>query len=242
MVTVNGSMLGPHSARRAVLVALKRSQPITAAELAKQFHVTPNALRRHLKTLEAEGVVRYRREVRGVGGPVYAYTLTESGEELFPRAYEEVLTAALDAVQEDRGVDGVVALFERRWSAIAERIRPQMAGLPLPERARAVAEVITSHGYMADVEIDPAGEATIHEHNCAIRAVAERYPEVCAAEARFLEDVLGAVVERRAHLLDGCTSCTYTVNERPRVAASENAMKRTVRTGGAVSRDGGENR
>ena len=49
------------------------------------------------------------------------------------------------------------------------------------------------------------------EHNCAIRAVAERFPEVCAAEARFLESSLGAEVRRESHILSGCGACGYSV-------------------------------
>jgi DeoR family suf operon transcriptional repressor len=50
------------------------------------------------------------------------------------------------------------------------------------------------------------------EHHCAIRAVAERFPEICAAEARFLQHVLGAEVERETHMLDGCVACEYKVH------------------------------
>ena len=32
--------------------------------------------------------------------------------------------------------------------------------------------------------------------------MAERFPEICAAEARFLADVLGAEVDRREHMLE----------------------------------------
>ena len=49
------------------------------------------------------------------------------------------------------------------------------------------------------------------EHNCAIREVAERFPEVCAAEQRFLASVLGGTVERRSHMLEGCGGCEYKV-------------------------------
>ena len=49
------------------------------------------------------------------------------------------------------------------------------------------------------------------EHNCAIQAVAERFPEICAAEARFLAAVLSAEVERREHILGGCSACEYRV-------------------------------
>lgn len=52
-----------------ILVSLKRSQPLTAKELAAIFGMTANAFRRHLKELEVDGFVEYTREVRGVGQP-----------------------------------------------------------------------------------------------------------------------------------------------------------------------------
>jgi DeoR family suf operon transcriptional repressor len=53
--------------------------------------------------------------------------------------------------------------------------------------------------------------ATLTEHNCAIRLVAERFPEICAAEARFLAAVLGGAVQRERHILSGCNACEYRV-------------------------------
>ena len=49
------------------------------------------------------------------------------------------------------------------------------------------------------------------EDQRAIQAVAERYPEICAAEHRFLERVLAAKVDRTAHILGGCAACEYHV-------------------------------
>ena len=54
-------------------------------------------------------------------------------------------------------------------------------------------------------------EAVLTEHNCPIPAVAERFPEICAAEVRYLADVLGAEVERTGHILSGCPACEYRV-------------------------------
>jgi DeoR family suf operon transcriptional repressor len=79
--------------------------------------------------------------------------------------------------------------------------------------------VLSEEGYMAEVTA-LAGSGTLTEHNCAIPAVAERFPEICAAEARFLADVLGAQVERREHMLDGCSACEYHVRFKP---AQENS-------------------
>jgi len=46
-----------------------------------------------------------------------------------------------------------------------------------------------------------------------LRAVAERFPEVCAAEETFLAEFLGAAVERRKHIASGASCCEYCVRE-----------------------------
>src|SRR6267143_1266809 len=156
--------LTAHKGLRAeILLALKRAQPLTAKQLAHQLGVSVNAIRHHLKELEAAGLIGYGREQRGVGAPTFAYRLSPDGEGLFPRAYEETLTQLLQRVAEQGGRQAAVGLFR------------------------------------------------LSEHNCAIRAVAERFPEVCAAEERFLRDVLGAAVERRAHIASGCNACEYVI-------------------------------
>jgi len=201
---------GYRGLRGEVLLALKKAQPLTAKELGALFGVTPNALRRHLKELEAEGVVRYRREVRGVGGPVFAFSLTEAGERLFPRAYDSALNEVLELVRQQMGSEGVVELFRKRWADIAERAKPELALLPLNERAQRLAQLLTSLGYMAEAS---AGEsATLREHNCAIRAVIERFPEICVAEERFLAEVLGAHVTRQTHIAAGANCCEYCIH------------------------------
>ena len=52
------------------------------------------------------------------------------------------------------------------------------------------------------------------EHNCPMQQVAERFPELCEAEARFLAEVLEADVTRSAHIPSGCGACEYIVNPK----------------------------
>jgi DeoR family suf operon transcriptional repressor len=195
-----------------ILVELKKVQPRTVKELARQFQVTPNALRRHLKVLETAGAIQYRTEVRGVGGPVFAYSLSERGEALFPRSYAPVLAEALAVVHAEHGIDGVVQLFRRQWQALSAEARPAVASLPATARAAHLAELRTRQGYMAESEMQSATEGRIREHNCAIREVAQQFPEVCEAESMFFAEVLGAVVERQGHILTGCNACEYLVH------------------------------
>jgi len=213
MLPITTSLAGFRGIRGDVLIAVKKAQPVTAKGLAASFGLTPNALRRHLKELSTEGLVRCARQVRGVGGPVLAYSLTEAGEALFPRAYDSTLTTLLDGVRAQSGPDGVVALFRAQWDHVASGARDKLATLPLNERAQLLAELLTSHGYMAESAASGADEALIREHNCVLRAVAERFPEVCAAEETFLAEFLGAAVERRKHIASGASCCEYCVRE-----------------------------
>ncbi len=208
---------GFRGAKGDILEALKKRQPMSIKDLAAEFGVTANALRRHLKELEADGIVEYRREIRGVGGPVFTYQLTERGERLFPHSYDVVLAQVLESVQRQYGSEAVVELFRGRWREMALRAKPELDLLPLPERARRLAEMLSAMGYMAESSGD-ADSATIREHNCTIQSVAKRFPEVCAAEQRFIGEVLGAEVIRSTHIAKGGSCCEYCVSEPAGIA------------------------
>jgi DeoR family suf operon transcriptional repressor len=210
---------GQKGPRGDVLVQLKRARRLTARELGQRLGISLNAVRHHLKELEAEGLVAYEREHRGVGAPAFAYRLTPAGEALFPRRYEETLTALLDQMVERDGREAAVSLLEAHFSELTRRLKLELVGCTPAERLRALARVLSEEGYMAEVR-GGSVEGTLTEHNCAIPAVAERFPEICAAEARFLADVLGAQVDRREHMLSGCSACEYHVRFK---AAQENS-------------------
>ena len=190
------------------MVELKRAQRLTAKELAVRLGLSPNAVRHHLKELRSEGVVSYERQPRGIGAPAFAYRLTSAGEALFPRRYEETLTEVLDQVAERAGRAMVIGILEGHFSGLGRRLRNALDGTSPGERVEVVARALTGEGYMAEGVATPSA-GTLTEHNCAILAVAERFPEICEAEARFLAEVLGAEVERRTHILNGCSACEY---------------------------------
>jgi DeoR family transcriptional regulator, suf operon transcriptional repressor len=223
MAATSLSLAGFKGTRSDILVALRKEQPLTNKELARQFGLTDNALRRHLTELVDAGLVVYRREQRGLGAPVFAYSLSDAGEALFPRAYVDPLADALEALRDREGTEAVVQLFRRRWDAIAEAAKPRLATLPLHERAQLLAELLAAEGYMSESVAVDGDAATIRHHNCVMREIALRFPEVCSAEAEFIETVLGARVERRQHLKDGCRACEYGAPEGPSVSTLQRA-------------------
>ena len=202
---------GQRGLRSEILLELKRSQPITAKSLGVRFGVSANAVRRHLKELEVEGLVRFGREQHGLGAPAFAYSLTERGEALFPNGYRDALSELLGQVAEKDGRGAVLAMFEQRYAELGRRIKTEMEAAPQEGRLDLVARALTEAGYMAEWRAQD-GVFRLAEHNCAMRALVERFPEICAAEERFLREVLGADVVRQAHIASGCNSCEYAIN------------------------------
>lgn len=197
-----------------VLHELKRAQPLTAQELAGRLGVSANAIRHHLKELEAAGLISYSREQRGVGAPTYAYLLSPQGEALFPKRYLETLTEFLDRLSSKQGREAAVGMLEDHFTDLTLQLQQELGSAAPERRLEAVARVMSDAGYMAEVDARQ-GTFRFAEHNCAIRAVAERYPEVCAAEAKFLQAVLAASVERKAHIVEGCNACEYAITFDP---------------------------
>jgi DeoR family suf operon transcriptional repressor len=228
MEPVSTALPGYRGLRADLLVAIKKLQPVTAKALAAQFSVSTNAIRRHLEELQGDGLLSHQREIRGVGGPAFAYALTDLGEALFPRAYASTLAEALVVVREQAGDGAVTQLFERQWDRLAEQAAEGLAELPIAERAQLVAELLSTEGYMAEATVADDGALVVREHNCAVRDVAAQFPEVCDAELRFMSRILGAPVQRRAHMPAGSNCCEYCVGgeaavDVPRIQSAKSA-------------------
>lgn len=210
MTFSSASISGHRGLRAQILLEIKRSQPITTKELSAVFGVSANAVRRHLKELELDGSINYGREQRGMGAPVYVYRLTARGDGLFPNRYEGALTGLLQHIEERAGRGEISRMFADEFKGRAEVLKTELADQPVEVRLQRLVRVLSEEGYMAEWDASD-GTIRLAEHNCAIRAVAERYPEVCAAERRFLTEVLAAQVERRTHITEGSNSCEYSI-------------------------------
>jgi DeoR family suf operon transcriptional repressor len=219
MDTITPGLAGQKGLRGEILLELKKAQPLTAQELAERHRVTANAIRRHLKELQAERLVEHSREQRGQGAPTHTYRLSDRGEALFPNRYQAELTAALDFLAKQAGRDAVRRFFEQRFRRQADEILARLGDAPFEQRVAAVVEFLGREGFMPDLSGD-ARNLRLAEHNCAMHAVARRFPEVCDTELQFLTELLGPGVQRDRHIVSGCNACEYAITPEPRDAAS----------------------
>jgi predicted ArsR family transcriptional regulator len=204
---------------------LKGDAGLTARALIERLGLSPNAVRHHLKELEAAGLIAYERQGGSVGAPSHLYHLTPAGEALFPRRYEDTVTRLLDHVVEHEGRAAAVEVLETKYREMATRLRSELTDATPEERLVAVTRALAAEGYMPEVRREVGALPTLVEHNCPMQQVAERFPELCEAEARFLAEVLEAEVTRASHIASGCGSCEYQIHRKDQLAASSQQLE-----------------
>ncbi len=199
---------------------LKRGQA-TAHELAEQFEISPQAVRRHLKDLEDEGLIQHQAVQLGMGRPQHTYELSPKGRERLPAHYDTFALSLLDTLAETVGKDQVRDILRMQWRRKAEEYCRRVGTGSLQERVAKLVELRQAEGYMAEwhpVETEESEASTtqfiITEYNCAISQIAETFPSVCGNELEMFALALqNCKVERTHWLVNGEHRCGYLVQE-----------------------------
>ena len=198
--------------------------PMPAADLADRLGLSPAAIRRHLDALVAEGLLVERdprpSAHRGRGRPARSYALTDAGRAAFPHAYDDLANTALRYLRETGGEQAVERFAEHRAATLATELRHAVdPAAPLATRADALAGALSEHGYASTTQaIDANGSVQgvqICQHHCPVAHVAAEFPELCEAETRAFEQVLGTYVQRLATIAHGDGVCTTHVPTPP---------------------------
>lgn len=206
---------GDDRTRNAVARLILERGPQSAATLAERLGLSPAAVRRHLDALVADDLLVERdprpAAKRGRGRPARVYALTDSGRAAFPHAYDDLATTALRYLRETGGEQAVTAFAEHRAETLAAALRERVAPTAsVATRVDALAEGLTANGYASTTESATAG-IQICQHHCPVAHVAAEFPELCEAETRAFEQVLGTYVQRLATIAHGDGVCTTHV-------------------------------
>lgn len=175
------------STRGQILLLLRRSAR-TVDELAQKLHLTDNAVRAHLATLERDGLVRQRGERRGASKPAALYELAQEGESLFPKAYGQVLHELFDVLHEQiepAELDALLRLVGQRlasrWSLPDGELRP---------RLELAVDALNSLGGLAELEEEQECYA-IRGYSCPFAEAVTDHQEVCHLAASLLTVLIG---------------------------------------------------
>ncbi|MCM1982331.1 iron-sulfur cluster biosynthesis transcriptional regulator SufR [Lyngbya confervoides] len=211
-----------HSTKQDILNYLLRQGRATANDLATALAVSPQAIRRHLKDLEGEGLLEFELVQEGMGRPQHTYRLSKAGRDRLPDRHDEFALDLLDTLAETVGPDQMQTILRKQWERKALEYQQKLGKGPLAERVAELVQLRKNEGYMAEyypqpLDADPsqAKEFILTEYNCAIAHVAESFPKVCDHElemfALALED---CAVERTHWIVNGEHRCGYLIQLR----------------------------
>jgi DeoR family suf operon transcriptional repressor len=211
------------STKQDILQYLLKQGQATAHDLAAALAISPQAIRRHLKDLEAEELIEYQSVSTGMGRPQHIYQLSRKGRDRFPQRYGEFALSFLDTLVETVGEKQVREVLRKQWERKAEEYRHRIGKGSLQERVMKLVQLRKEEGYMAELHPVEAinsqkssqDKFILAEHHCAISEVAESYPSVCGHELEMFAEILpDCIVERTHWINNGEHNCGYLIKAK----------------------------
>jgi predicted ArsR family transcriptional regulator len=217
---LSGEKFPMQSTKENILHYLKRSGGGTVDAVASEFGLARMTVRQHLSVLERDGLVVSREERRRTGRPHLVFSLTEGGEERFPKRYDRLANLALQevALLEADEIAGLSPEDKKRLllAKMADRVyrehEPSVRNKGLKDRVAIIAEILRREGGFAEWKAE--GERyEIVDYNCVYRKVAGSHEEVCDWHVSLLGRLLGNDVECAQFMSQGAECCRFVVND-----------------------------
>ena len=170
----------PLSGTKQEILLLLMRQELSAAALAGQLSVSGAAIRQHLQTLEAVGLVERRKEAHQPGRPAFLYRLSDDGKRRFRQRHDLLLDLILETLLRRQGPAGLESILTEAAASLAAESPARATADGAPARWCEVMEWLESLlAWNADAIEEPGGRSRIVIHQCPFQGVSQANPNVC---------------------------------------------------------------
>jgi Predicted transcriptional regulator len=195
--------------RLEILNSLKRSRGMSVNELVEKMKMSYMGIKQHCLTLQRDGYLDTWRRPQRMGRPEMVYRLTRRAHDLFQADSNRFTIDLLEAAQDIYGPNAAEKLlynvFERKTAALKEKVK----GATMADRARALARVRDTEGYMSQFAAEEEGGPQILECHSPLMNVLDKYPIIARLEQEMFEEVLGTKVRREETRNSGLYECAF---------------------------------
>ncbi len=179
-------------------------------------------MRQQLLQLHREGwveaSVERRADAARTGRPATTYSLSAAGDHLFPKHYDALAVAVIDAIGDELGPDATLRVLARVSDDRVQSVAPSLRDLSLAERVDALKNwYLADDPYMEIERVD--GDFRLIERNCPFYNTAMRRPALCSVSVNALTRLLGVRVEREEKFQNGDGRCVFRVRSAEPVDA-----------------------
>jgi len=194
--------------RLEIVNALKRSRGLSVNELVDRMRMSYMGIKQHCLTLQRDGYLDTWRRPQKMGRPEMVYRLTRRTQDLFQADSNRFTLELLDSVQGIYGPNApeklLYNLFERKCASLKEKVK----GATVAERAKSLAKIRDTEGYMSQFTIDDGGPQILECHT-PLQNVLDKYPIIGRLEQEMFEQLLGTRVRRQETRNSGLYECAF---------------------------------
>ncbi|HQF71543.1 MAG TPA: DeoR family transcriptional regulator [Promineifilum sp.] len=198
--------------RDVILHSIKSLSHPTVEDLAEAADVSPVTVRHHLNALLAEGTIEAATVRRKVGRPYYVYSISEKGQELFPKRYVRLTNRLLDEMKDRLPQSVIDAIFDGVVENVLDDHRGEFEHLALEDRLDFLVALLAEEGFLCTWERTDAG-LRIVEYSCPYVSIAGYHAEVCTFDRKLMDGILQLPVRQDSCILQGGECCQFTVIE-----------------------------
>ena len=194
---------------RGKILDLLHARECTVNELAEELHLTDNAVRAHLASLERDRLVAQSGLKPGIRKPHTTYALGPEAEHLFPKAYGRLVALLMSIFSRQvkpRNLRAGMRLAGRR---VAQEYLGGVQRKTRQQRINAALGILKELGGAASFR-EEGGKHFIYGRGCPIAAATANHPEACLLAESLLTEIIGSPVKE--HCIRGATpSCRFEV-------------------------------
>ena len=195
--------------RLEILNSLKRTKGMSVNELVEKMGMSYMGIKQHCLTLQRDGYLDTWRRPQRMGRPEMVYRLTRRSHDLFPSDSNEFTIELLQSVRDIYGANApeklLYSVFEKRTAALKAKGK----GDTVIERAKWLAKVRDSEGYMAEFRPAEKDGPQILECHSPILNLLENYPIIARLEQDMFAAVLGTPLRREETRNSGLYECAF---------------------------------
>ena len=194
--------------RLEIVNALKRSRGLSVNELVDRMQMSYMGIKQHCLTLQRDGYLDTWRRPQKMGRPEMVYRLTRRAHDLFQADSNRFTLELLESAQQIYGTNApeklLYNLFEKKTASLKEKVK----GATVPERAKSLAKIRDSEGYMSQFVNDEGGPQILECH-CPLQNVLDKYTMIGRLEQEMFEQILGTRVRRQETRNSGLYECAF---------------------------------
>ena len=201
-----------------------------AAEIGDKLQIQKSAVRVHLDSMQAQGLVKSYFKIERYGRPRRIYELTESGRELFPRKYDMILSLILEKIEEMHGHEHLKKIIESIAVDVAIDTRDKIDKIQMGYKSdnidaslNALNSISNEIGFVSSI-IKEGDTYSILSRNCPVhKAALKNQDAICNGfHSRMIKKVLNGELNVNVQLKE----CIALGNDYSRHVITYNSRRK----------------